>query len=334
MNWEVNELYSKENRKYYASNPKVTSIKINSIFTEIKMIGIYIQSLYLSLFFLFKKNTKNSIFICNDIRLLLFFPKKTLNDLNIIVMQHCKLELIYGKIAKKILSRRYKYLDFVVYTDIDKKKLTQMFTYINHQKIHAIPLGCNLTVKSNKLVNKSDLFNLVTIARISEEKNLSEMILLFNNLPSNYFLHIYGDGLSDKVNKLKNEINSNKNITFHGPTKNVSESLNDKSIFLMTSIYEGFGQTLIEARSQGLPIVAYETFDTLQTIVEDGYNGYRIKPYDRDEFVSAIIKISENLELYQQMSNNAIIKAQETENNKINEKWNMLFNSLIKDTGI
>ena len=97
----------------------------------------------------------------------------------------------------------------------------------------------------------------------------------------------------------------------------------------MTSRYEGFGNTLIEARSQGLPIIAYDTFEALKWIVEDGKNGYLIPFEDQKKFADSILKISNSEKIYSEMSRNALKMSESTEYEKIMKKWRELINDRI-----
>src|SRR5690606_32264812 len=133
---------------------------------------------------------------------------------------------------------------------------------------------------------------LVTITRISEQqKNLSGMIEVMDLMPKGYTLDIYGGGTSEEVRYLEEMIKerSNSNVRFCGVARDVESVLKEYSVFLMTSHYEGFGQTIIEARSQGLPVIAYNTFDAASWVIKNGETGFLIQPYDKYSFKKAIL---------------------------------------------
>src|SRR5690606_27135151 len=113
-------------------------------------------------------------------------------------------------------------------------------------------------------------------------------------------------------------------IRFRGPVKEVDKVLRQYSVFIMTSHYEGFGQTLIEARSQGLPIVAFDTFDALSWIVRHGENGFRVTPGDHVDFALRIQTLTADCGQYERFSRAALTLARDTESAVIDRLWQTL----------
>ena len=58
-----------------------------------------------------------------------------------------------------------------------------------------------------------------------------------------------------------------------GRTSKIQEKLDEVGIFVMTSDYEGYAITNIEAMRKGFPIILRNTFDAAQDIVIDNKNG-------------------------------------------------------------
>ncbi|WP_269156208.1 glycosyltransferase [Photobacterium damselae] len=167
---------------------------------------------------------------------------------------------------------------------------------------------------------------LITIARIEEkQKNFDAMIDICNRLKGEYRLDIYGDGDINEIQKLLDKIKDIPYINYCGVAKDVEAILSKYSIFIITSYYEGFGQTLIEARSQGLPIVGFNTYESFSWIVSDHYNGRGIVPFDNDSFCEAIKDVYNNYDYY---SINSLSKANETTMELIDKKWENLISRL------
>ena len=71
----------------------------------------------------------------------------------------------------------------------------------------------------------------------------------------------------------------------------------------MTSDYEGYPITNIEAMRRGLPIVLRNTFDSAPDIVVDNTNGILLdKEWNEDKFVEAVRKVYDNYEYYSENS--------------------------------
>ena len=217
------------------------------------------------------------------------------------------------------MSWKGKYVDdYTVYTSLDKEQLNM----INPRSIgqtHMLPRACKLVTSK---VTSEISFELVTIARIEEkQKNFSAMISIMNRLGDKYTLDIYGDGEPEEIENLVELIKNEKNIRYRGIAKDVEKTLKSYSLFLITSRYEGFGQTLIEARSQGLPIVGYNTYPALSWIVEDGLNGKVVEFGNEQAFCDAVLDILSSYDRYKYYSDSSLKKARETEGLLIDQNW-------------
>ncbi|WP_321325733.1 glycosyltransferase [Thiomicrorhabdus sp.] len=250
---------------------------------------------------------------------LLYIPFSTLRKSKIILVQTNKFDMFFEPFSKLVMFFYAKYIHFfTVYTDKDSEALLKIYPKLEG-RIRVIPRGCKLET-SNQIATFSK--KLVTIARIDEQqKNFTEMIKLIDSLPDTFCLDIYGDGSLDEVSALKNKLKDNKRAFYKGPTSDVAKTLKEYAVFIMTSRYEGFGQTLIEARSQGLPIVAYNNFDALTWIIDDGVNGYAVDNKNLMQFSQKIQKICADKQQYETMSTNALNKSVETEKHQVDLLW-------------
>lgn len=258
---------------------------------------------------------------------LLSIPVAILKKNKIIVVQTNRFDIFFTLLGKISISVYSKYIDiFTVYTEKDKSKLSEIYPKLSN-KIEVIPRGCRIE-RSNEISRLNH--RLVTITRLDEkQKNLSDMVNILNKLPSSYTLDIYGEGEEQEVTVIKNLVNGNARVKFCGPAKDIKKILNNYSVFLMTSNYEGFGQTLIEARSQGLPIVLYNTFDAASYIVKNSINGFLIPKGNKDLFANKVLEITTSADAYHLYSQNALELASETDEILVNNKWRKLLDGTI-----
>ena len=63
-------------------------------------------------------------------------------------------------------------------------------------------------------------------------------------------------------------------ILFCGTTANVPAVLADADLYVMPSAYEGFGLSLAEGMSMGLPAVGYQNCVAVNELIRDGENGF------------------------------------------------------------
>jgi Glycosyltransferase len=70
-------------------------------------------------------------------------------------------------------------------------------------------------------------------------------------------LIIYGDGpLKEKLEDLVFSLNLQGRVVFMGVEKNISEKIKSAKLFVLSSIYEGLPNSLMEAMALGLPCIS------------------------------------------------------------------------------
>lgn len=272
---------------------------------------------------------ESDILMLFEIKSFLSIPLVTLKRVRVVFVQANSFEKLFRAAWSRMLFDFFiRFINtLTVYTEKDKVEFLSFYPEFAGN-IYVVPRGCKL----NSLVDKpeSNLKNLVTISRISEnQKNFCFMIRVLDLLPSDYALDIYGDGTLNEVAALKQLVSSskNKNVRFMGPTSDVAGVLLGYSVFLMTSNYEGFGQTLIEARSQGLPIVARDTFPALSFIVKDGVNGFRVTGGEK-EFSEKVLQVTSSEAFYRQLSKGSLELSGSTSESIVGDLWVSVLNQV------
>lgn len=83
---------------------------------------------------------------------------------------------------------------------------------------------------------------------------------------------------------------------FMGSTDNVPELLRQSSIFVFPSSSEGWGLSLTEAFSAGLPAIGCIDCSAVNSLIRDGHNGFLTEPTP-EAFAKALSQLMENQEL-------------------------------------
>jgi len=132
---------------------------------------------------------------------------------------------------------------------------------------------------AGRLVQQKGQKYLIEIAKELKAKKIKFTILIAGNGP-------LSKELSDQVQKenLANE------IKFLGFVNNINEFMNSIDIFLLTSLWEGFGFVLAEAMLNIKPIVAWNISSNPE-LVNHGENGYLAPPFEIETFTQQIIKL-------------------------------------------
>lgn len=151
----------------------------------------------------------------------------------------------------------------------------------NHS--YAIPVTyASGNIKPVSFANRSP-YNLIAVARLSEEKRLDHIIRAVIKLKPKYpqlNLTFYGyeQSTTDKVTgpSLHNLVIQNhaqNYIHFAGFQNNLDNVYNNAWLEILTSKYEGFAMALLEAQEHGCPAVAYNINYGPKEIITDNYTG-------------------------------------------------------------
>ena len=184
------------------------------------------------------------------------------DDIKIIGWQHHNYEVYFNTKGKRFYGAHslFKKLlnnfdNYVVLTMDDKKILDKTF---NMKTTHIFnPLSFE-NVPTSELENKV----FIACGRIVKSKGFDKLIRSYKSykeLGGTWPLIIVGDGAAkQEVIKLVNEYNLNEEIQLEPFTNQIEKYLQNATIFLSPSTWEGFGLTFTEALVCGLPVIAYK----------------------------------------------------------------------------
>ena len=100
-----------------------------------------------------------------------------------------------------------------------------------------------------------------------------------------------------KLEKYISDHNLNNNVLLCGNVDNIPDFLSTIGIFVLPSIYEGFGISLIEAMSMGIPCVA-SNIDGPREIIKDSSLGVLSEPGNAYDLADKIDYVIENYETF------------------------------------
>ncbi len=104
-------------------------------------------------------------------------------------------------------------------------------------------------------------------------------------------------------------------------------------IFLMTSAFEGFPMTLVEAQQSGVVPVVMDSFASLHDIVKDGYNGRIVKEGDIPAFVGAVVDLMEHGDRCTEMARHGLETSRLFGVEKVVDRWMRLFSGMMENKG-
>ena len=154
------------------------------------------------------------------------------------------------------------------------------------------------------LTAKKDHYKIIFMGRLAKGHKRPHLLIeafagLAKDFP-NWIVELWGavDGkayykelqILIKKNGLENQ------ALLRGTTNDVPAVLKSGDIFTITSAYEGFGLSLGEAMSMGLPAVGYKNCSAVNELIRDGENGYLCED-GIDDLADKLTKLMKNTEL-------------------------------------
>jgi glycosyltransferase involved in cell wall biosynthesis len=206
-------------------------------------------------------------------------------------------------------------------------KSLELFEQNIKSKINIVPYG--ITCPTKKIINKrnkNDKLKIIFVGRPTLSKGIQYLIQTLDQLDFPWELEIAGS-IPEKPHQISQKLDlllKDSRCKFLGQiqNKNLLKKMRESHIFLFPSLFEGFGQVLLEALSCGLPVIT--TNNTAgPDIIDDGKNGFLTPIRDTKETIEIINNLYQNEELRISIAENGFTKASEY-------TWIKYQNELIK----
>ena len=194
--------------------------------------------------------------------------------------------LLYHKVATGILTNSNATKNAI---------LSNGVSLVSPDKITVIPNGIDTQSFIHRPFNcgrekNSGLFTIAALGRLEPQKNFEFLILVAKELKKRHIsfrILIGGKGTQEKfLRSLVSENNLEKEIEFLGFFENPKDLLMSADIFLLPSLWEGFGYVVAEASLSCLPVIAFDTSSNAELI--DKSTGFLTEPHKVKPFSDKI----------------------------------------------
>lgn len=167
---------------------------------------------------------------------------------------------------------------------------------------------------------------IVAVARLEEQKNLPMLINAFNFVHTDYpeyILEIYGRGKLEKELKLLiDSLGLSENIVLKGFSTDIYNKMNDCTMYVSSSNYEGISNSMLEALALGLPTICTDCpVGGAHEMIENNVSGMLIPVGDTVALSNAMKKVIEDKDFANNISRNSIIIRKKYDINLIADKW-------------
>jgi glycosyltransferase involved in cell wall biosynthesis len=127
--------------------------------------------------------------------------------------------------------------------------------------------------------------------------------IILDRYPDVVFLIVGKEKNIKDLEELKNltkRLNIENRVIFAGFRQDTFRLIPAFDIFVLPSLWEGFGIVLLEAMSFGKPVIA-SNVDGIPEIIDDGKNGYLVEPRNPDRIAEKTLFLLENPQICNQM---------------------------------
>ena len=216
---------------------------------------------------------------------------------------------IKNKLSNRILFKNY--IDEIIANSEATKNtiLSNNPTLFDKNKINVIYNGIILDEKEIDNVNpiytrKNNELIIGNAGRFVKQKNHPFLIQLVSKLKEeniNSKLLLAGSGkLESDIRALVKQLNVEDKIVFTGFIENIDNFMESIDIYILPSLWEGFGYVLVEAMLHKKPVIAFNLSSNPE-IIEDKKTGFLTEPNNLEEITNKIKLLATNQELREKM---------------------------------
>ena len=216
----------------------------------------------------------------------------------ILIERNNPIELDYSnklkdKIIKILIKITYRFSNTIIAIskelgkDLEKlcnKKVITIYNPSFDKSIYAL---------ANKKIIKKKFKVILNIARFEKQKNQLMLLESFKNIQKDINAKLLLVGYGSDKRKLIDYINKNKlkkKVLLITDNKNIFSYYKIADLFVLTSIYEGFGNVLVEAGMFKVPIISTNCKSGPKEILNNGKFGDLVDVGDNDKLSKLIIK--------------------------------------------
>lgn len=262
---------------------------------------------------------------CNAKKIIESHNAKSYTGINDNIKRNPIIDFFYRIAYRKYIKTIEKKSDvFITLTQGDKDE----WGIVN--KTYVIP---NIKTEISPLISSYNNKLVISVGRLTYQKGFERLIStwkMVNKKHPDWNLAIYGTGEEERA--LRNQIKESRLenvITINPPTPDIYTKMQESSILVFPSRYEGFGLVLIEAMINGVPCISFDCPYGPSDIIDNGNDGYLIPNDNIQKMADKICYLIENEEIRKEMGKKARKSAMRYAPENIMPLWDKLFNEIV-----
>lgn len=168
---------------------------------------------------------------------------------------------------------------------------------------------------------------LLAVGRLEEQKGFDLLLKAFSQISKqlpDWQLVILGEGSQrDKLEEQCDQLGLNDRIHLPGRVSNLADWYERADLYVMSSRFEGFPNTLLEAMAHGLPAVSFDCETGPHDIIRDGIDGVLVAPEsDYEGLAGALTALMNDPDKRMMMGEQAIDVRERFSMTRVAALWN------------
>lgn len=250
-------------------------------------------------------------------------------DVIVVGQEHLHLGAHRPDLRERI-RRWYPHLDaLVMLTEADRRAYTDFLTP-SPARLQVIP---NALPAGAKPISSLDAPVIAAAGRMARVKHYERLIAAFakaNATHPDWTLRLYGTGPElQMLRTVAADHDLGENVAFMGRTSDIYAAFAQASIVALSSSFEGFGMTIIEAFACGVPVVSFDSPHGPGEIITHGRNGLLVPPGDTDALADALSELIDDPTKRHTMGAAARDAAARYDITAIGRQWEILLTELL-----
>jgi glycosyltransferase involved in cell wall biosynthesis len=236
---------------------------------------------------------------------------------------------------RRLFKRRYGRLDaFVTLTEADRRAYTRLLKANPPRRLLRIP---NAIPPLGGATSGLDGKVAVSVGRMAPAKGFDLLVKAWRQVADrhpDWVLRIYGSGSSAREDRLRAQIAKaglTGTVRLMGSTPDVGPVLAGASMYVLSSRLEGFGMTILEAMSKGVPVAAFDCPHGPREIITNERDGLLARRGRPAALARAVCRLIEDEELRRALGRAAQRTSSAYELGAVGRQWDALLADLLAD---
>ncbi|HEY9098807.1 MAG TPA: glycosyltransferase family 4 protein [Thiobacillus sp.] len=236
--------------------------------------------------------------------------------------------------------RRFSYNRLAAVTALTRESAVWLKDHTGARRVPVIPnaalwpLPMQAPQIAPESISHTGRFIVLAVGRTSEEKQFGLLLEIFHSLANQYpvwDLVILGEGPQRPALQTQARMAGlEQRVFFPGRAGNVREWYERADLYVMSSRFEGFPNTLVEAMAHGLAAVSFDCDTGPRDIIRHEVDGLLVPPGDVAGLTAALARLMSDAALLQRFVGRAVEARERFSMERIAGMWEELFDEVVK----